>query len=255
MTPSPFWTSRASWGPGQPKKLLREEGPQGTAPTPLECPVESSPLRTPSGQLLLLGHEPAERKGALGSSRHHGWSLWPQQASPLAPLPSLSPRGAVLVSPELDARQALSEWPLVFRFRPSPLMFPPVQARGGARVSRMPPGAKKRMSRKGDRARVVGTHRAPGEGGPRPGKRASWPACARLQAPPAEVTGSDAQTHLLGTPPHYGRSGRSAEGTAPQDVGRRRGRPVLNSREGTKNTHKHSVHTLLFSVTQGRNMK
>lgn len=180
--------------------------------------------------------------------------LAPTGLSPHAPA-LLSPRGAVLISPELDARQALSEWSLVFRSRPSPLMFPPVQGHGGARVSRTPPGAKKRTSRKGDRARVVGTHRAPGEGGPRPGRWASWPACTRPQAPPAAVTGSDAQTHLLGTPPHYGQSGRSAEGTAPQDVGRRRGRPVLNSREGTKNTHKHSVHTLLFSVTQGRNMK
>lgn len=96
--------------------------------------------------------------GASGPNR-------PLPSRPCLPLP---PR-AVLISPERDARQALSERPLVFRFRPSPLMFPPVLGRGGAIVSRMPPGAKERTSRKGDRARVVGTDRAPGEGGPRPG--------------------------------------------------------------------------------------
>lgn len=39
-----------------------------------------------------------------------------------------------------------------------------------------------------------------GRRGPRPGNRASWPACTRPRAPPAADTGSDIQTHLLGAP-------------------------------------------------------
>lgn len=114
MTCGPSRISRASRGS---EKLLTQEGPQGAILCPLDFPVEPWPARTPFGQLLHLGHQAAERKEALGSPHHHGWSLWPGQVSLLTPtalpLPSpLTAGGEVLISPGPDTRQTLNEWPL-----------------------------------------------------------------------------------------------------------------------------------------------
>lgn len=167
LTHSPSWIGRASWGPG----VVREASERGRTPrhnsysSGMFCGVlapEDALWAAPAP--WSRGH----RQEASGSLYHRGRSLWPHRPLLSPPLPSLSPRRE-LTSSEPDTMQAPNERPLMFGFCPSPLMFLPLQACGGARVSRMPPGAKKRMSWKGEWARAAGTHRAPGEGvGPGP---------------------------------------------------------------------------------------
>lgn len=163
MTHSPSWTSSASWGPG----VIREASERGR--TPRHNSYSSGMFRGVLAPEDALWAAPApwsrgrREKGGIKVTASSWMEPLAPQASPLTPLPSLSPRGEVLISPEPDTRQAPSERPL-FGFCPAPLKFLPLQEGGGARVSRMPPGAKKRTSWKGERARAAGTHHAPGEG-------------------------------------------------------------------------------------------
>lgn len=171
------------------------------------------------------------------------------QASPLTPLPFLSPQGEVLISPEPDTRQAPSEWPLVFGFHPSPLMLLPLQGCGGVR---MPPGAKKRTPGKGDGPEQWGHAMLRGKVWALPSKRASWPACTWPQAPPATVRALTAPAGCpLSSLPYYGRSRQSAEGNPLRVSAEGEGGPFLAQGKGQREEHsqEHSLHTAFFCYT------
>ena len=112
MTHSPSWTSSASWGPG----VIREASERGR--TPRHNSYSSGMFRGVLAPEDALWAAPApwsrgrREKGGIKVTASSWTEPLAPQASPLTPLPSLSPRGEVLISPEPDTRQAPSERPL-----------------------------------------------------------------------------------------------------------------------------------------------
>lgn len=197
MTHSPSWTSSASWGPG----VIREASERGR--TPRHNSYSSGMFRGVLALKDALWAAPApwsrgrREKGGIKVTASSWTEPLAPQASPLTPLPSL-PTGKCSSAQSRTQGKHRVNGPCVWILPLTPQVSSSPGRWWGQSVQNAPRSQEEDVLQRGTGQSGGDTPCSWGRRGPRPGKRVSWLVCTRPQAPPAAVTGSDVQTHLLG---------------------------------------------------------